>query len=119
MFTLFTIQYENIIQLAASLPNNSGLRDTLGASFIKTLWKNLQHPPISYLGTPFKYRTADGSNNNTMYPTLGAAGSHYARTVVGTHLTSTILPDPGLVYDSMFSNSASPTRNFALRFSYP
>lgn len=56
-------QYEGIIQLAASLPNGSGLRDDLSGSFIKTLWNNLQHPPISYLGQEFKYRAADGSNN--------------------------------------------------------
>lgn len=57
------MQYEGIIQLAASLPNGSGLRDELSGSFIKTLWNNLEHPPISYLGQEFKYRTADGSNN--------------------------------------------------------
>lgn len=56
-------QYEEIIQLAASLPNGSQLRDDLSGSFIKTLWNNLQHPPISYLGSDFKYRAADGSNN--------------------------------------------------------
>ncbi|ROV93831.1 hypothetical protein VMCG_08781 [Cytospora schulzeri] len=93
--------YEGIIQLAASLPNGSGLRGDLSGSFIKTLWNNLQHPPISYLGEGFKYRAADGSNNNIMYPQLGAAGSHYARSVVGTHLRSTMLPDPGLIFDTL------------------
>lgn len=34
-----------------------------------------------------------------MYPQLGAAGSHYARSVVGTHLRSTKLPDPELIFD--------------------
>ncbi|EKG17339.1 Cytochrome P450 [Macrophomina phaseolina MS6] len=93
--------YEGIIQLAASLPNTSGLRDDLSGSFIKTLWNGLEHPPISYLGESFKYRAADGSNNNIMYPQLGAAGSHYARSVVGTHLRSTTLPEPGLIFDSL------------------
>lgn len=93
--------YEGIIQLAASLPNGSGLREDLSGSFIKTLWNGLEHPPISYLGESFKYRAADGSNNNIMYPQLGAAGSHYARSVVGTHLRSTTLPDPGLIFDSL------------------
>lgn len=36
-----------------------------------------------------------------MYPKLGASGSNYARSVVGTHLRSTILPDPELIYESM------------------
>ncbi|KAK7739055.1 hypothetical protein SLS53_005953 [Cytospora paraplurivora] len=93
--------YEGIIQLAASLPNGSGLRDDLSGTFIKTLWNNLEHPPISYLGEEFKYRAADGSNNNIMYPQLGAAGSHYARSVVGTHLRSTVLPEPGLIFDTL------------------
>ncbi|PSR83722.1 heme peroxidase [Coniella lustricola] len=103
--------YESIIQLAASLPNDSGIRDSLSASFTKTLWKNLWHPPISYLGTPLRYRTADGSNNNIIYPSLGAAGSHYARTVVGTHLTSSILPDPGLIFDTVLQRQGLAREN--------
>ncbi|OJD36254.1 fatty acid oxygenase [Diplodia corticola] len=93
--------YEGVIQLATSLPNDSGLRDDLSAQFIKTLWNALEHPPISYLGEPFKYRAADGSNNNIMYPQLGAAGSHYARSVVGQNLRSTSLPEPGLIFDTL------------------
>lgn len=34
----------------------------LNARFIDALWRNLRHPPISYLGDEFSYRTADGSN---------------------------------------------------------
>jgi hypothetical protein len=56
-------QYEGIIQLAASLPNDSDIRDNLGAIFIKKLWYSLEHPPMSYLGDDFRYRKADGSNN--------------------------------------------------------
>ncbi|KAL1639238.1 hypothetical protein SLS58_008080 [Diplodia intermedia] len=93
--------YEGVIQLAASLPNDSGLRDDLSGQFIKTLWNGLEHPPISYLGEPFKYRAADGSNNNIMYPQLGAAGSHYARSVVGQSLRSANLPEPGLIFDTL------------------
>ncbi|KAB2572892.1 Psi-producing oxygenase A [Lasiodiplodia theobromae] len=95
--------YEGIIQLAASLPNDSGLRDDLSGQFIKTLWNGLEHPPISYLGEQFKYRAADGSYNNIMYPQLGAAGSHYARSVVGQELRSAILPEPGVIFDTLLS----------------
>lgn len=49
--------------MAASLPNDSQLRNGLTGQFIKTLWSGLKHPPISYLGDEFKYRAADGSNN--------------------------------------------------------
>jgi hypothetical protein len=91
---------ENIVQIAASLPNNSQLRTDMTAQFIKTLWNGLKHPPISYLGDEFKYRTADGSNNNIMYPNLGAAGSHYARSVVPQRPKPAILPDASLIFDS-------------------
>jgi hypothetical protein len=56
-------QIENIIQGTVSLPNTSALRDKITDTFISTLWDNLQHPPLSYLGDQFKYRTADGSYN--------------------------------------------------------
>ncbi|KAH7112773.1 heme peroxidase family protein [Dactylonectria estremocensis] len=69
---------ENIIQVASSLPDDSKLRGGLNARFIDTLWRNLRHPPISYLGDEFRYRTADGSNNadrtrlrNSSYLDLG------------------------------------------------
>jgi hypothetical protein len=54
---------EKIVDIAASLPNGSHLRDDLSAKFVKTLWNRLEHPPISYIGDQFKYRSADGSNN--------------------------------------------------------
>ncbi|KAH8800452.1 hypothetical protein F5884DRAFT_552161 [Xylogone sp. PMI_703] len=91
---------ENIIQLATSLPNGSRVRDDLNAAFISRLWDNLRHPPLSYLGNEFRYRTADGSNNNILYPHLGAAGSHYARSVVPKHKPTSIRPDPSLIFDS-------------------
>ncbi|KAG9254518.1 heme peroxidase family protein [Emericellopsis atlantica] len=94
---------ERVIQLAASLPNDSKLRSDLNAKFIGTLWRNLQHPPISYLGDEFRYRSADGSNNNFMYPQLGASGSHYARTVKPMYRQAVELPDPGVIFDSLLA----------------
>lgn len=92
---------ENVVQVAASLPNDSQLRNDLSGQFIKTLWDSLKHPPISYLGDEFKYRAADGSNNNIMYPTIGVAGSKYARSVVPQRMKPAILPDPSLIFDSL------------------
>jgi len=57
------IQLEKIVQFAATLPNDSELRNDLSSKFIEKLWDGLQHPPIAYLGDEFKYRKADGSNN--------------------------------------------------------
>ncbi|KAF2995005.1 hypothetical protein E8E14_001815 [Neopestalotiopsis sp. 37M] len=95
--------YEDIIRLAVSLPNSSGVRQDLSQQFIKTLWGKLEHPPLSYLGDEFKYRTADGSFNNIKYPQLGAAGSHYARSVNSQHTHTRALPDPGLIFDTVMA----------------
>ncbi|KAF7158141.1 hypothetical protein CNMCM5623_002807 [Aspergillus felis] len=94
---------ENIIQVTASLPNTSGLRGKITDAFVSTLWNNLEHPPLSYLGDQFKYRTADGSYNNIMYPHLGASGSHYARTVTPQHPKPAVLPDPSLIFDTLLA----------------
>jgi hypothetical protein len=63
-------QIENIIQITASLPNTSGLREKITDAFVSTLWDNLEHPPLSYLGDQFKYRTADGSYNVCIYTAI-------------------------------------------------
>lgn len=44
-----------------------------------------------------------------MYPKLGAAGSNYAHTVTGTHLKSTILPEPELIYESKSPSVQKPS----------
>lgn len=94
---------EKILKLAASLPQGSQALDTLTGQFIKLLWETLEHPPLSYQGDEYKYRTADGSNNNIMYPHLGKAGSYYARTVTPQTLKPGVLPDPGVIFDAVFA----------------
>ncbi|KIW81777.1 hypothetical protein Z517_04803 [Fonsecaea pedrosoi CBS 271.37] len=101
-------QMEKILQLAASLPPESKSLDDLTNQFIKLLWENLEHPPLSYQGDEFKYRTADGSNNNIMYPHLGKAGSYYARTVTPQTLKPGVLPDPGVIFDAIFARGDEP-----------
>lgn len=63
---------EQLIGIVASLPNTSNARKTLTHSMIDGLWNSLQHPPLSYLGSQYQYRTADGSNNvsNSANPIL-------------------------------------------------
>ncbi|KAL4933358.1 heme peroxidase [Aspergillus undulatus] len=94
---------ENAIQVASSLPNTSGLRTKITDAFIASLWNNLQHPPLSYLSDEFRYRRADGSFNNVMYPHLGASGSHYARNVTTKHPRPAVLPDPGFIFNTLFA----------------
>ena len=96
-------QIEQVIQLAASLPVGSKTLDDLSGELIKVLWNNLEHPPLSYQGDDFRYRMADGSNNNVMYPQLGSAASPYARTVTPETLQPGVLPDPGVIFDAVFA----------------
>lgn len=52
-----------MIAIAASLPRTSKARKKLSGLIIDTLWKSLQHPPLSYFGNQYQYRTPDGSYN--------------------------------------------------------
>ena len=65
------------------------------------------HPPLTYLGDAFQYRTADGKFNNVLVPHLGQAGAPYAKTVPSkTHLLGA-QPDPGDIFDRLMARDAS------------
>ncbi|MCJ1251085.1 hypothetical protein MMC30_008316 [Trapelia coarctata] len=96
---------ERVIQLVAGLPPRSNTRIDLTNSFIDELWNSLPHPPLSYLGDKFQYRQADGSYNNVLCPQLGAANTAYARSVFPGTLQPGALPDPGLIFDSLFARN--------------
>ncbi|KAK4156010.1 linoleate diol synthase [Chaetomidium leptoderma] len=100
-----TMIMERVIQLVSNLPSNSKLRVELTNSFLGDLWYSLEHPPSMYLGDQFKYRQADGSYNNLMFPQLGAAGTPYARSVNASVLRQGALPDPALIYDSVMKRT--------------
>ncbi len=73
------------------------------------------------MGDKFTYRQADGSNNvspssaqrnlrltvekNIMFPHLGAANTPYARSVFPGTLQPGALPDPGMIFDSVFART--------------
>ena len=94
---------EYIVQVAASLPSDSPTLKKLTDEFIKLLWDNLNHPPLTYLGDEWRFRCADGSNNNRMYPELGKSGSPYARTVPPKIELPPTLPDAGLLFDELMA----------------
>ena len=94
---------ENTIKWAASYPAESPTRGLLTNAMLGNLWDNLKHPPLSYMGDAWRYRTADGSHNNILYPELGKAGSYYARSVVPQRSPPAALPDPGDVFDELFA----------------
>lgn len=94
---------EGLIRVAAALPDDSHTRDTVTKGLITQLWNDLQHPPQSYLGSKFQYRSADGSNNSLINPQVGAAGTPYARTTKPSFMQTPARPDPGVVFDSIMT----------------
>lgn len=102
-----TMLMERIIMIVAGLPTKSRTRVLLTNQFIGELWYSLDHPVLNYIGEKTMYRTADGSNNNPLYPSMGAAGTTYARSVRPTIMPPGALPDPGLIYDSVMRRSES------------
>lgn len=101
---------ERVIQLVAGLPTTSRNRMLLTDQLIDELWYSLDHPVLNYVGDKYIYRSADGSNNNPLYPHLGAAGTTYARSVRPTIMPPGALPDPGLIYDTVMRRSSQGYR---------
>ncbi|KAJ5102586.1 Psi-producing oxygenase A [Penicillium argentinense] len=94
---------ERVIQLAAELPATSRNGKELTNTFLNMLWKDLEHPPISYLDRDSRYRKADGSGNNVFWPKLGAAGTPYARSVRPRTAQPAALPEPETLFDSLLA----------------
>jgi hypothetical protein len=55
-----TYLMERVIQLVSGLPSHSQKRAELTNAFLDQLWNTLQHPPLSYFGNQFNYRSGDG-----------------------------------------------------------
>ncbi|KAF7718629.1 Linoleate 10R-lipoxygenase [Penicillium ucsense] len=98
-----TYLMERIIQLVADMPGHSKNRTELTNQFLNELWDSLPHPPLSYMGDDFKYRSADGSRNNPTLPQLGAANTPYCRTIPPLTIQPSGLPDAGLLFDTLFA----------------
>ncbi|CZT05989.1 related to Psi-producing oxygenase A [Rhynchosporium agropyri] len=92
---------EHLVALLAKLNDNSKISMQLTEGFVGGLWNALPHPPMTSLGTKYKYRAADGSNNNIQNPQLGAANTPYARSAKPTILQNIALPDPSTIFDSL------------------
>ncbi|KAG8221573.1 heme peroxidase [Butyriboletus roseoflavus] len=107
---------EKVLVLMARLPDDSAFAKIAQQYAISLLYKDLPHPPTGFLSTfrnipsttvegrtvPYAFRSADGSNYNVLFPSLGQAGQPYARSVPATHIhTLPSLPDPGLVFDTL------------------
>ncbi|KAI0783170.1 heme peroxidase [Abortiporus biennis] len=131
---------------AVGLIQDKSLQSQLNDALISVLYDTLQHPPATFVGTSipssiplpdptssasgtgtgprlfFAARSADGSGNNALFPSLGQAGQPYARSVQGKYpLPLNNLPDPGSVFDSLLKArdwKPHPGGNSALTFAY-
>ncbi|KAI8959978.1 heme peroxidase [Daldinia sp. FL1419] len=59
---------ELLIGILTALPSTSNARVQLTNKLIDTLWNNLQHPPLSYLGGDMKYDVVGSSASNNVPP---------------------------------------------------
>ncbi|KAK0188989.1 linoleate diol synthase [Armillaria mellea] len=92
---------EHALVFLSRLPPGS-FADTLQNKVISLLYNDLAHPPATYIGNDYKFRKADGSNNNVLAPDMGKAGTPYARSVQQTHpLPRRNMPDSGLIFDTL------------------
>ncbi|TFK47330.1 heme peroxidase [Heliocybe sulcata] len=110
---------EKVLTLMARAPDNFGPTVKLQQAVIDLLYKDLPHPPSGYLSLPpapsasaapasinqsvsYAYRSADGSNYNPLFPSLGRANQPYARSVPSvSQVPRSALPDAGLVFDTL------------------
>ncbi|KAI9647411.1 hypothetical protein NHQ30_003796 [Ciborinia camelliae] len=96
-----TLLLEKTVQLLSSQPETSKIGKGLTASFVNTLWDALPHPPMRSLDKKYRYRDADGGNNNIRMPELGRAGTAYAKSVKAERMAKKNLPDPGELFDGL------------------
>ncbi|KAH9839793.1 linoleate diol synthase [Rhodofomes roseus] len=74
----------------------------LSDSVVELLYDDLPHPPETYIGPEYAFRSADGSGNNLQDPELGKANRPYARSAQPAHpLPRNEMPDAGLVFDTL------------------
>ena len=98
-----TYLMEGLIRTASALPDDSKMQKEITNKLVGQLWNDLQHPPQSYLGERYQYRSADGSYNSLKNPQVGAAGTPYARTVKPSMMQTPARPDPGVIFDSIMT----------------
>ncbi|KAI9667934.1 MAG: hypothetical protein M1821_000754 [Bathelium mastoideum] len=94
---------ESAAQIAGNLSNYSSLRQRIIDSQVKSKYDRMLHPPLTYLGDAFQYRTADGKFNSVINPHLGQAGAPYAKTVPSKTAPLGALPDPGDLFDKLMA----------------
>ncbi|CCF37413.1 linoleate diol synthase [Colletotrichum higginsianum] len=95
-----------LAQVSGSLSNDSTNRERLINDQVRKKYDKMLHPPLTYLGDAFQYRTADGSFNSALNPHLGQAGGPYAKTVPSKTAPLGALPDPEVLFDRLMAREA-------------
>lgn len=100
----------NGLDLAAAAPIAGSLSDYsenrqkyLIDSGVKSKYDKMLHPPLTYLGDAFQYRSADGKFNSAINPHLGQAGAPYAKTVPSKTAQLGALPDPSDLFEKLMA----------------
>ncbi|KAK3380521.1 putative prostaglandin G/H synthase 2/cyclooxygenase 2, pgh2/cox2 [Lasiosphaeria ovina] len=94
---------QSVATIAGSLSNYSVQRQNLINDQVREKYDKMLHPPLTYLGDAFQYRTADGKFNSSINPHLGQAGAPYAKTVPSKTATLGALPDPSDLFDKLMA----------------
>lgn len=92
---------EHGVAALQTAPPNSGMSTMVSEGFIKMLYNDLPHPPVTLAGPTARYRRHDGGNNNPWNPEMGKAGTPYSRSVPPMRPKGPNLPDPELVYEQL------------------
>ncbi|KAI1159060.1 heme peroxidase [Nemania serpens] len=94
---------QSLAQIAGSLSDYSALRQKFIDQQVRSKYDAMLHPPLTYLGDCFQYRTVDGKFNSALNPHLGQAGAPYAKTVPSKAAPLGALPDPSDIFDRLMS----------------
>ncbi|KAH7329412.1 putative prostaglandin G/H synthase 2/cyclooxygenase 2, pgh2/cox2 [Stachybotrys elegans] len=97
------VDSQSLATIAGSLSNYSVKRQELIDGQVKDKYDKMLHPPLTYLGDAFQYRTADGKFNSVLHPHLGQAGAPYAKTVPSKTAPLGALPDPSDLFDKLMA----------------
>ena len=101
-----TLILERLVTALSELPADSKFGQDFTDMFINDLWVALPHPPLTSLAEKYRYRDADGGNNNIDNPDLGRANTAYARSARPAAIQNIGLPDPGDIFDLIMARPA-------------
>jgi hypothetical protein len=97
------IDGQSLATIAGSLSDYSVQRQKFINDEVRDKYDKMLHPPLTYLGDAFQYRTANGKFNSALNPHLGQAGAPYSKTVPSKTAPLGALPDPSDIFDKLMA----------------